>query len=588
MDSGLPSKPANAFAFASALIAGSNSNGNTTTTTITTTNTSIQLSSLLSSPLHPSKSRLIAASLSVIWYFILLAVCYLGWFQIYRHWLSVPKPSLSGNGAIPPDQIPEITIIRPVKGLEPHLYECLASTFHQNYPSQKLSFFFCVESTRDPAYQTLRQLLHDFPEFNIRIFIESQMSKKDFSLLGPNPKIRNMSVAYREANSDFIWIVDCNAWLARENCGHMIDKLCGWSSGKDHGVKYKFVHNLPLVVAVDGDTTCNCQTQRKNHRPFHSQYGEVLSLASSASQPSRISLPDRLKNAALEHGGGRIEELFFASAHAKMYTAINTVLIAPCIVGKSTMFRKSHLDHLTQPNPTDKRPALRRNGIDYFSDNICEDHLIGDILWRRKVPEEIRKEGRWGKHCLIRGDFAIQPLSHMSIRSFCNRRVRWLRVRKFTVTAATLVEPHTESIIASSHLAFGLTTLLPLYHPAHAALLRSWTCWVAVWSTSMLLWLLTDWLLYNMLHSCRYIPVDEHTPMFARPRKNGHRITRRPFYQWLVAWIGREVLALPIWTWGVLCGSTVVWRDRKFSVGFDTFVHEIDGGEEGSSQGNGR
>ena len=41
--------------------------------------------------------------------------------------------------------------------------------------------------------------------------------------------------------------------------------------------------------------------------------------------------------------------MFMATTHAKFYSAINTVGIAPCIVGKSSMFRKAHLDAMTDP-----------------------------------------------------------------------------------------------------------------------------------------------------------------------------------------------------------------------------------------------
>src|SRR5256885_9019856 len=50
-------------------------------------------------------------------------------------------------------------------------------------------------------------------------------------------------------------------------------------------------------------------------------------------------------------------------------------------------------------------------------------------------------------------------------------------------------------------------------------------------------------------------------PPFARPLP---RLSRRPFSQWLMAWLGREALALPIWIWAFWGGVTVVWRDRKF------------------------
>lgn len=56
------------------------------------------------------------------------------------------------------------------------------------------------------------------------------------------------------------------------------------------------------------------------------------------------------------------------------------------------------------------------------------------------------------------------------------------------------------------------------------------------------------------------------------------------------AWLGREVLALPVWVWAVAGGVTVVWRGRRFWVGVDMKVHKIRGEGEGEMErmnGNG-
>jgi len=70
---------------------------------------------------------------------------------------------------------------------------------------------------------------------------------------------------------------------------------------------------------------------------------------------------------------------------------------------------------------------------------------------------------------------------------------------------------------------------------------------------------------------------------------------------WLKAWLSREALALPVWTWAIWGGATVVWRDKKLWVGFDMKVYELDGDNtspqrvpllsgdhNGTSQANGR
>ena len=426
-----------------------------------------------------------------------------------------------------------MTVIRPVKGLEPCLHACLASTFRQRYRHDRLHVRFCIAGRDEPSLPILERLVRDFPGYDAEILVEDDdAALRDGSLhLGPNPKIRNMSRAYREAVGDIIWIIDCNVWVAEATLGRMVDLLQG-----DGATRNKFVHQLPLVVDTEGSTMGQETGQRTENAILDT------------------TLPDSERTASAI-GGGRLEEAFMSSSHAKFYTAINTVLVAPCVVGKSTMFRRSHLDSLTDGR-----------GIDFFSQNICEDHLIGDMLWKRPVPEERRGE-KLGRHAMLFGSLAVQPMANMSVREYWSRRVRWLRVRKFTVTLATLVEPGTESFLCSAYGAFALTAL-PFFRD-RCGLPQTWSVFAAFWLLSVSIWCAMDRILYLHLQSAKSIEVNERTPAFAR----GHS---RPLGEWLLSWAGREALALPIWMWAFWGGTRVEWRGHKFWVGMDMKVHEID------------
>jgi ceramide glucosyltransferase len=134
---------------------------------------------------------------------------------------------------------------------------------------------------------------------------------------------------------------------------------------------YKFVYQLPLIVDSVGSSV------GEEARGLLTDHHENQQVSSTNSVVYNISSPPKNESTPaiiLRTGGGRLEEMFMASSHAKFYTAINTVAIAPCIVGKSTMFRRSHLDYLTLG------ASLYSPGIDFFSENICEDHLIRDLL----------------------------------------------------------------------------------------------------------------------------------------------------------------------------------------------------------------
>lgn len=444
---------------------------------------------------------------------------------------------------------PHVTVIRPVKGLEPSLYDCLASTFLQRYPRESLHIRLCVSDRNDPALPVLERVIRNFPALDAQILVEDEdVALHDGSRpLGPNPKIRNMSHAYRDAPGNIVWIIDCNVWVGRGVCGRMVAKL----EGRGSRTKYKYVHVLPIVVDTVGTTA---RQEIDGFADSHTN-GPVLTTSSAHDYVQRDAKHHRTMSSI---GGGRLEEQFLASAHPKFYTAINTVLIAPCSVGKCTMFRRSHLDSLTNGS-----------GIDYFSENICEDHLIGDLLWKRPLPEEAQGEV-WGKHALVFGDLAIQPMANMSLYEYWKRRIRWLRVRKFTVTLATLVEPGTESFLCSLYGAFAFTNLPFLC--STTGMSPSWTTFSAFWLSSVSIWCIMDWRLYLLLQSGASIEVDEDTPTFAQPPPGGQR---RPFLEWLLGWLGREALALPIWIWAFWGGTEVEWRGKKFWVGMDMKVHEV-------------
>ena len=172
-------------------------------------------------------------------------------------------------------------------------------------------------------------------------------------------------------------------------------------------------------------------------------------------------------------------------------------------------------------------------------------------------------------------------MARLRVSEYIARRVRWLRVRKFTVTVATLIEPGVESLVCSAYGAFGLTTL-PWCHSA-LGIPRTWAVFWTLWVSNVLLWFVVDYVVFRWLQSGATVEVDAETPLFAKPLG---RTSRRPFGEWLLAWVGRELLALPIWTLAVWGGVTVVWRGRKFWVGVDMKVHEI--AEEGEGKvGNG-
>lgn len=415
-----------------------------------------------------------------------------------------------------------MSILRPIKGSDPNLELCLSSACLLDYPKDRYEVLLCTASSTDEARTAIQRMIDRYPDITIRWFSSEEE-------VGPNPKIRNLSQAYRKARGDIVWILDCNVWVPPKILQHSIALL----EGTNGQPGYKLVHHLPICV----DTT-----------PVHIP-GSGDALDGSNVRPSVWS-----------YFGGRLEENFMSSSHAKFYTAINTVGIAPCIVGKSNMFRRSHLADVTNRSLWD--------GLLFFSDHICEDHMLADRLWCRPVKDEVSGTRKWKKHG-VGDDLVFQPIEGMPVREYLARRTRWIRVRKYAVLAATLVEPMTESIVCSLMGAYAVTTI-----PASASWVgTSWLTFWGLWSVSMVWWAFSDRMLFRIIHRYETTPVDPHTPNFIVRRAG------RGFGPWLAQWIGREIFAPVIWLWAMYPGY-VNWRGGLYRVRWsDLKVDEIRGVE---------
>src|SRR5437868_6057228 len=86
-----------------------------------------------------------------------------------------PAPS----GASPP-----ITILKPLHGDEPQLYENLRSFCEQNYAQYQV--IFGARDPRDPALDVARRLVQEFPECDLSV-ISGESGERS-----ANPKIGNL------------------------------------------------------------------------------------------------------------------------------------------------------------------------------------------------------------------------------------------------------------------------------------------------------------------------------------------------------------------------------------------------------------
>lgn len=99
-----------------------------------------------------------------------------------------------------PAFFPAVSILKPVKGVDPEMYEAFASHCRQDYPGE-IEILFGAGSMEDPAVALIEQLQREFPQQQIRLLICPQV-------LGANGKVSNLVAMVAEARHPHLLIND--------------------------------------------------------------------------------------------------------------------------------------------------------------------------------------------------------------------------------------------------------------------------------------------------------------------------------------------------------------------------------------------
>ncbi len=106
----------------------------------------------------------------------------------------------------PSDELPPMTVLKPLKGLDPELYENLASLCEQDYGEFQV---ICgVADAADPAVAVVRQLQAAYPHVDVELIVDAR-------IYGTNYKISNLHNMYRHAKHDVIVLADSDIRVGR-------------------------------------------------------------------------------------------------------------------------------------------------------------------------------------------------------------------------------------------------------------------------------------------------------------------------------------------------------------------------------------
>jgi len=99
----------------------------------------------------------------------------------------------------PIESLPPISILKPLKGTDPEIYESFRSHCLQDYPEYEI--IFGVSDPNDPAIESVHALQREFPDRKIRLIVCSK-------ILGANVKVSNLVQMLPEARYSCLIVND--------------------------------------------------------------------------------------------------------------------------------------------------------------------------------------------------------------------------------------------------------------------------------------------------------------------------------------------------------------------------------------------
>ncbi|KAE8632233.1 hypothetical protein XENTR_v10001484 [Xenopus tropicalis] len=164
--------------------------------------------------------------------------CVLFFVLWFMHFLSIVYTRLHLNKKVsdkqPYSKLPGVSLLKPLKGVDPNLINNLETFFELDYP--KFEILLCVQDLDDPAVDVCKKLLGKYPSVDAKLFIGGKK-------VGINPKINNLMPGYEVAKYDLIWICDSGIKVKPDTLTDMANQMTE---------KVGLVHGLPYVADRQG------------------------------------------------------------------------------------------------------------------------------------------------------------------------------------------------------------------------------------------------------------------------------------------------------------------------------------------------
>ena len=147
----------------------------------------------------------------------------------------------AGHPQLAKVETPAISVLKPIRGLDPGAYENFSSFCRQDYP--EFEILFAVNDSQDPAVPVVQKLIADFSGRSIRLIVVAER-------LGANTKVSNLCRLVCEARHDLLVITDSDVQV---DPGYLQSVAAMFRDPGVGGVTalYRGRDNLQFVAAMD-------------------------------------------------------------------------------------------------------------------------------------------------------------------------------------------------------------------------------------------------------------------------------------------------------------------------------------------------
>jgi len=111
---------------------------------------------------------------------------------------------------------PPVTVLKPLRGAEPGLYDNLRSFCEQDYP--EFQVVFGVRDPQDPAIAVAERVMRDLPGRDLALVVDDRV-------IGTNLKVSNLANMYGAAKHDLLVIADSDMRVDRSYLGSVVGPL---------------------------------------------------------------------------------------------------------------------------------------------------------------------------------------------------------------------------------------------------------------------------------------------------------------------------------------------------------------------------